>query len=231
MPKKIAGQEMKEIWYEHPCTVECENAADLEEWEAERRSALLNTLMERSGVSKRLQRCTLENFHIARNPDAKTALQKVEDWIDHWPEYREAGRGLFLSGEVGTGKTHLAVAVMKELQEAHEVPCLMMSVPELLDDMRAEYDSREGRGRMVAQAKAAELLVLDDLGSEKITDWSIERLFVIIDHRYRNMAPTIYTSNLGYQGVREVFGERIASRMIESNKWVFMEGKDYRKGR
>lgn len=222
--------ETQGAWYEQPCVQECELAAEIEEWEEERRKALAGTLRERSGVSQRLDHCTLDNFRVFRNPDARAALTAVELWLESWPANRDAGRGMFLSGDVGTGKTHLAVAAMRDLQEDHGVPALMMSVPDLLDSMRAEFDGPgDARGTMIDQAKTAELLVLDDLGSEKASAWSIERLFVVIDYRYRNLLPTIYTSNLGLAEIKEVLGSRIASRLIESNEWVFIEGRDYRK--
>lgn len=190
----------------------------------------MDTLMERSGVSKRLRKCTLENFRVGDNKQAYRALEKVEGWLEAWPINRDTGRGMVLSGDVGTGKTHLAVATMRELQDSYEVPCLMMSVPELLDDMRQEFDDDNSRrGTMKGQANMAELLVLDDLGSEKPTPWSVERLFIIIDHRYREQLPTIYTTNLGYEEVKEVFGRRISSRLLESSDWVFMEGRDFRR--
>jgi DNA replication protein DnaC len=178
-------------WYYHPCTPECEKKNDQREWERMRRDGRVALLRERSGLSKRMKGYTLSNFDpYANPPGTMEAVEKVEEYLKNWDENRELGRGLYLSGDVGTGKTHLAVAVMNELIRKERVPSLFVTVPELLDNLRGAYivPGRDLDEWMEA-VKNADLLVLDDLGSEKPTDWVRERIFVIVNHRYREECP------------------------------------------
>src|ERR671917_458434 len=74
----------------------------------------------------------------------------------------------------------------------------------------------------------ADFLILDDLGSERVTDWVRERIFVIVNHRYRESLPTIFTSNIGPKDLAQLLGERTASRIIAMCDWIALEGEDYR---
>ena len=125
--------------------------------------------------------------------------------------------------------THLAVAVMNEIITKKRVPALFVTVPELLDNMRGTYNAP---GRDIDQwmdsVKNAELLLLDDLGAERANDWVRERIFVIVNHRYREELPTIFTSNIGPRDLAAQLGERTASRIIAMCDWISLEGEDYR---
>jgi DNA replication protein DnaC len=218
-------------WYYHPCTPECEKKNDQREWEITRRDARIATLRERSGLSKRMKGYTLENFDpYASPPSTVRAVEKVEEYLNNWDENRELGRGLYLSGDVGTGKTHLAVAVMNELMRRKRVPALFVTVPELLDNLRGAYnDPGRNLDEWMDTVKNADLLVLDDLGSERPTEWVQERIYVIVNHRYREALPTIFTSNIGPKDVATQLGERTASRIIAMcEEGIDIEGDDYR---
>ena len=130
---------------------------------------------------------------------------------------------------MGTGKTHLAVALMNELIREKRVPCLFVTIPELLDNLRGTYDdpNRDIDDWMEA-VKNADFLVLDDLGSEKATAWVQERLFVIINHRYLESLPTVITSNTRPINLPRQLGERTASRIFSMCTGIEFEGADYR---
>jgi DNA replication protein DnaC len=216
-------------WYYHPCTPECEKKNDQREWELARRDARVATLRERSGLSKRMKGYALDNFHHGISKSTEKAFAKVMDYIMNWQENREAGRGMYFCGDVGTGKTHLAVAVMNELMTRKRVPSLFVTVPEFLDNLREAY-MIPGRDldEWMDTVKNADLLVLDDLGSERPTEWVRERLFVIVNHRYREALPTLFTSNIGPRDLANQLGERTASRIIAMCDWISLEGEDYR---
>lgn len=217
-------------WYYHPCTPECEQKNDQREWAAMRREARVETLRERSGLSKRMRGYSFSNFDPFANPPSTTeAVEKVQRYLGNWEENREAGRGLYFCGDVGAGKTHLAVAVMNELISRKRIPSLFVTVPELLDNLRGAYNE-PGRDidEWMAAVKNADLLVLDDLGSERVTEWVRERLFVIVNHRYRETLPTLFTSNIGPKDLAAQLGERTASRVISMCDWIDLEGEDYR---
>ncbi|WP_219973659.1 ATP-binding protein [Rubrobacter xylanophilus] len=216
-------------WYYHPCTPECERKNERKEWELMRRNARIAALRERSGLSRRMKGYTLSGFNPYVSPAAAKALEKVESYLKNWEENREQGRGLYFCGGVGTGKTHLAVAVMNELIQRRRVPSLFVTVPELLDNLRGAYnDPGRDLDEWMDAVKNAELLLLDDLGAEKANEWVRERLFVIINHRYRETLPTIFTSNIGPEELPRQLGERTASRIIAMCEGVELEGPDYR---
>lgn len=139
---------------------------------------------------------------------------------------------LVLTGDTGTGKTHLAVGVLRELvtnghihdaDDARFVP-----VPELLADIRACYrpggpDERD----IMDRYSRLKYLVLDDLGAEKTSEWSISTLYLIIDRRYRDMRPTIVTTNLSVKEIPVVLGQRISSRLT-GGKIIEIKAGDYR---
>jgi DNA replication protein DnaC len=216
-------------WYYHPCTPECEKKNDQREWEHMRRDARVATLRSRSGLSKRMRGYTFANFKPYVSPSAARATEKVETYIKSWEENRESGRGLYFCGGVGTGKTHLAVAVMNELMQRKRVPSLFVTVPEFLDNLREAY-MIPGRDldEWMEAVKNADLLVLDDLGAEKPNPWVRERLFVVVNHRYREALPTLFTSNIGPRDLATQLGERTASRIIAMCDWISLEGEDYR---
>jgi len=216
-------------WYYHPCTPECEKKNDQREWELMRREARVATLKERSGLSKRMKGYTLANFDHYISPAATRARIRVDEYLKNWEENREAGRGLYYCGGVGTGKTHLAVGVMNELMARKRVPSLFVTVPEFLDNLRETY-MIPGRDldEWMDTVKNADLLVLDDLGSERPTEWVRERIFVIVNHRYREALPTLFTSNIGPKDLASQLGERTASRIIAMCDWISLEGEDYR---
>jgi DNA replication protein DnaC len=216
-------------WYYHPCTPECEKKNERREWELMRRDARVAVLRERSGLSKRMKGYTLGNFRPTVSNAAGRARVKVDEYLDAWEENREVGKGLYFCGGVGTGKTHLAVAVMNELIRKKRTPSLFVTVPELLDNLRETYN-KPGRNldEWMDAVQNAEFLVLDDLGSERTTEWVRERIFVIVNHRYREALPTVFTSNIGPKDLAEQLGERTASRIIAMCDWIALEGDDYR---
>jgi DNA replication protein DnaC len=216
-------------WYYHPCTPECEKKNDQREWELMRRDARVAVLRERSGLSKRMKGYALDNFDPQISKSTQKALAKVMDYVINWNENREVGRGVYFCGDVGTGKTHLAVGVMNELIKRKRVPALFVTVPELLDNLRGTYnDPGRNIDEWMDAVKNADFLVLDDLGSEKPTEWVRERLFVVINHRYREQLPTLFTSNIGPKDLAAQLGERTASRIIAMCDWISLEGEDYR---
>jgi DNA replication protein DnaC len=218
-------------WYDHPCTPECERKNERREWERTRRNARAEALQKKSGLSKRMRSYTFDSFNAdGVSADVRQAAGKVLDYLNNWEENQKSGRSLYLCGGVGTGKTHLAVAVMNELIRSKGVPSLFVTVPELLDNLRGAYnDPGRNLDEWMEAVKNADLLVLDDLGSERTTEWVQERIFVIVNHRYREVLSTIFTSNIGPKDLAAQLGERTASRIISMCKeGIELDGRDYR---
>ena len=132
--------------------------------------------------------------------------------------------GLLLTGDCGTGKTHLAVAILRETAEAG-IPGMFVVVPDLLAKMRASFNKA---GALVEAAKNAPLLVLDDLGAEDPKAWVVELIYVLINHRYECMLPTVITTNYDGTKIGAVFGKRVQSRLAEMTVPVNIRAEDYR---
>lgn len=136
--------------------------------------------------------------------------------------------GLLLKGSYGTGKTHLAVSILRETAEAG-IPGMFVVVPDLIAKMLASFDAKDGKaGDLVETAKSVPLLVLDDLGAENPKPWVVELIYVLINHRYEHMLPTIITTNYDGKQLDAVFGRRIVSRLAEMTVPVNIRAEDYR---
>jgi DNA replication protein DnaC len=150
---------------------------------------------------------------------------------------------LYIYGPIGSGKSHLAWALMRRYIESFErVKPYAVSTAELLHRLRPggerwttpQGNAWEGRSQPqrindLEDAKNADLLLLDDLGAEHLTDFAGERLMVIIDHRYNHQLPTIYTSNLAPADLKAKVGERITSRIAHNATLVPIIGEDRRR--
>lgn len=138
-------------------------------------------------------------------------------------------RWLFLYGPCGTGKTHLAVAIAKHVMDVHQMQVYFAVVPDLLDHLRATFDPRSGSAYddRFTLIRSAQLLVLDDLGTENATPWAREKLYQIINHRYVEQMPTVITSNVDQRKV----DDRIISRILDHRltDYVEINADDYRR--
>lgn len=187
----------------------------------------INRLFASAKIPARYRDKTLDNFEVDKQPAAhKVAL----DYTRTWP--KADGESLFLVGPVGTGKSHLARAILAEMIRLHKISGLAATVPNLMDDLRPGANDNR-RSEQMELLKTVPLLVLDDLGAQKTTEWVTERLFVIINARYDDLLPTIITSNIYLEELRQLPGwDRLVDRIVEMARAVRMAGRNYRiKGR
>jgi DNA replication protein DnaC len=133
--------------------------------------------------------------------------QDVEERLDE-------GRGLWLEGDVGTGKTTLAMLVSRAALDAGRSVAIY-SVPRLLNLIRDSIDSPGSKADLLDRLGAVDLLHLDDLGAENRTEWVLEQLYSIINARYEEERSVVVTTNLKPHELREQIGPRTVSRLIE----------------
>ena len=129
----------------------------------------------------------------------------------------DAGRGLWFQGDVGTGKTSLAMLVSKAADEAGR-SVLVYSVPRLLADIKETYEDSSGSSylQLFRRLCSVDLLHLDDLGAERRTEWVLEQLYAIVNERWQEERSIIVTTNLcDLHDLREQVGARTVSRLTE----------------
>jgi len=168
-------------------------------------------------VPKRYRGKTLENF--------TGSIGQARDAI-------LADSGVFITGSCGTGKTHLAVGLLFEWldhkpQEKNNPPIFLPAV-EFFAELKSAMDQKIPEVQILDKYSYPPLLVIDDIGAEKISDWSRQIFYTLIDRRYRNMKQTIITSNLDLQKLSELIDDRISSRIVEMGVVVNLTGPDRR---
>lgn len=179
------------------------------------------------GVPARFVGRTLGNFK-AETPEQQKALSVASDFVSNWSDNRRKGSWLVFSGQPGTGKSHLAIAILQALVPAHVgryMTCL-----ELIQTIRSAWrkDSEHSEMEVVAELAAVPLLVLDEIGVQNGTDSEMLHLFDVLDKRYRDLKPTILLTNQNKEGFRQFVGERVYDRMTECAKWVPFVWGSYR---
>lgn len=149
--------------------------------------------------------------------------KRIKDCIE---PVRQTRKGIYLWGPVGSGKTYAIYAVRQRLHEMG-ISCRIYSAPEMFDMIRDDYDHKDSFNLERILANRG-ILIIDDLGAEKASDWVAETMFKIIDKRYREVLPTIITSNLDLGELADRLGDRITSRIAEMCDVIKLEGSDRR---
>jgi DNA replication protein DnaC len=170
---------------------------------------------------------------MARDLQTKAAVGEVRNFVDDLGGRLEAGRGLWIFGDTGTGKTTLAMLVSKMALEAgHSVA--IYSLPKLLAHIRRTYDSEPGGDSYLAffeRLTSVDLLHIDDLGAEKRSDWVLEQLYALINERYEAQRSVLVTTNLPHEELEEQIGSRTVSRLSQICDEVPLFGDDRRYGK
>ncbi len=144
-------------------------------------------------------------------------LAAVREFTGEIGENLDSGRGLWLMGDVGTGKTSLAMLVSKAALEAGRSVAIY-SLPRLLARIRRTYDADAGEQSYLEffdRLTSVDLLHVDDLGAEKRSDWVLEQLYAIVNERYESERSMVVTTNLDQPALEEQIGARTVSRLVE----------------
>ncbi len=216
-----------------------------------------NRLLDAARIPPRYADCTFDNYDDPKGAGSiYWARMKAKTWVTEYPAVE---KGFLLTGRVGVGKTHLAVAILKGLIEKG-VPCLFCEFGSLLKQIQDSYNpiSKTSELRVLAPVYQAEVLLLDELGASIPTDWVRDTMYQIINKRYNDKKLTIFTTNYSDEPrvektsdteiskrtfsrkassdrIREMttledrIGTRLRSRLYEMCHVVEIEGEDYRR--
>lgn len=196
------------------------------------RQTLSSQQLAHARIPQRYRSCELANFEP--NTDSlREAQRRATVFIDTFPA---VDKGLLLRGRNGVGKTHLAVAILKAVVQQKGARAFFYETRELLKLVRDSYrDGDTTELDVLRPVLDADLLVLDDLGAEKTSEWVQETLGLVVNTRYSERRPTVFTTNLGngtalddLQSMRVQLGERTRSRLLEMCHDVEMDGPDVR---
>jgi DNA replication protein DnaC len=142
----------------------------------------------------------------------------------------DEGNSMWIMGDIGTGKTALAMLVSKAALEAGKTVAIY-SLPRLLSLIRESIEHDEGVVGFLERLSAVDLLHIDDVGAENRTDWALEQLYTIVNTRYEERRSIVLTTNLTHDELAEQVGERIVSRLVEmcGDTVVPLYGQDRRR--
>ena len=190
--------------------------------------------MDTARIPPRYARCNLQNFVVYPNEKLIGALAHAKRFAQGFPAVT---KGLCLIGPPGIGKTHIAVAVLRDVIERTHVRGLFYDVRDLLRVIRSTYNPvvRTAEMDILRPVMDAELLVLDDLGAEKPSEWVEETINLIVNTRYNERRATIFTTNFedvpdeaDLDSLRVRVGFRLHSRLHEMCDFLEYDGGDYR---
>ncbi len=206
-------------------------------------------MLERARIPRRYEHCSLDSFDThfpSSNQTLSAAHLRARKFVDSYP-LETSGTGLLLTGSIGVGKTHLAVGILQALVTERGATGLFFDYRDLLKQVQNSYNRQVAATELeiLAPVFEAEVLVLDELGASKPTDWVWDTVAHILNTRYNDRRTTIITTNYANLGplgaesngarnsVREEtlgdrIGERMRSRLQEMCVVVEMHGEDFR---
>lgn len=149
---------------------------------------------------------------------------------EHLKGMVQSKRGLYIHGGVGSGKTHIAYAIAKKWADVTHKHVYFWNTTELMQEIKDDYDrsNYDKKRTLESLMDNDNLLILDDIGVEKISDWVLERFYLLINRRYNEMRPIIFTSNYNLADLADKIGERTVSRIVELCEIVKIDGADRR---
>ena len=210
----------------HPAECDCQKTAREEREAAEKRRRHLDTVEElkrRGFTDPTMRDWTFENDN-GRNPQMKTA----HFYVEHWEDMKAGNIGYLLWGSVGTGKSYLAGCIANALMEK-EISVRMTNFALILNDLAATF---EGKNEYISNLCRYPLLILDDFGMERGTEYGLEQVYNVIDSRYRSGKPLIVTTNLTLtelQNPQDTPHARIYDRLLEMCAPVCFSGENFRR--
>lgn len=151
-------------------------------------------------------------------------------YLENWEEIKHKGLGYYFWGNVGAGKTYTAAILANELMRRHFVEVLFLKMPEAVARIKRTFgeDKKNPDKDLFEKMKEVEMLILDDLGIEKVSDWLADEIYQVVEHRYSHNLPMIITSNQSIDDLAKIYREQVSSRICQKNKNIHFSQKDKR---
>ncbi|MDR0128655.1 ATP-binding protein [Priestia megaterium] len=209
------------------CECEAEEKKRFEE-EAEKvqRKKDINKLFSIHNLGERFKESSIDSF--MPRPGAENVYKFAKIYVNEFDSWGE--ESLILWGVPGNGKSHLAAAIANELDSKGKI-VVFISMPELLEKIRSTFnkESHETEDKIMKALQDCDLLIIDDIGAEKVTEWVEDIIFRIVDGRYRKKQPILATSNLRPDLLADKIGERSYDRLTEMSQSIENKSTSYRK--
>jgi DNA replication protein DnaC len=177
-------------------------------------------------IPRRYHEVAFERYPVTEI-EPRASVKAVRGYVDRIGEHLDAGRGLWLMGPVGTGKTTLAMLVSKGALEAGRSVAIY-SLPRLLNEIRDTHRAERSHVDLLDCLSAVDLLHIDDVGAERTTDWVLEELYSIVNARYEDQKSMLITTNLDPAELGAQITMRTVSRLAEMCDKLQLLGHDRR---
>ncbi len=221
---RMEAPPMKGRLLPHPCRCEQERLdQEAEEQEARRHRQTVADLKRKGFTDPAMREWTFANDN-----GKCSQMKHAHFYVENWTAMQEGNIGYLLWGGVGTGKSYFAGCIANALME-QEVAVRMTNFALILNDLTASF---EGRNYYIARLCRAPLLILDDFGMERGTEYGLEQVYNVIDSRYRCRRPLIVTTNLSLQDLQhpqDTAHARIYDRLLEMCAPIRFSGENFRK--
>lgn len=208
---------------------------EMEKEATENKKQEIKNLKSYAITNKRYENVTFENTELIKNESFIQCYNRCRSYCKNADKVINTGLGLYICGNVGCGKTHLIYCMVNELTNSL-YSCIVTNFINICNTIKFYFNNRVALQDYLEKLYSVDFLFIDDIGAEKVTDndgngnWVQERMFEIIDERYNNNKPVIFTSNnLISDLIKQGIHERLASRIHEMSSVVFnINAESYR---
>lgn len=208
----------------------CQCEVDLEEEirkqeEAKAKQERIERTLALSNLGERFRNASFDSW--VTSPGTEKCFEAVKRYADDFSKFTETGYCIY--GRPGNGKSHLAAALVNAVIQ-RGYTAVFIEVPDLFSQIKATYGGEGSEDRIMKSLAVCDLLVLDDAGAEKPTDWVQEKFYQIINARYKNHLPVVITTNTkDMAGLEDIIGFRAYDRVLEMCEPLKNNGESYRR--
>lgn len=175
----------------------------------------IENIKSASLMNKRYLECDFKTTTTGLNDSFDKAYLRCSRYASNFKEVLAKGLGIYIYGSPGAGKTHLSACIANELIKK-QYSVILSSIGNLIQRIKATFDKSDTTEEDIFQGiRAVDLLIIDDIGSENMSDYVQEKLFEIVNARYIVKKPTIFTSNLTFDELLKKISNRTVDRIIE----------------